>query len=93
MPATYLATNTYFKDKLTIAVSISVTGAGLAPTFMPVVCVYLLKTVGRSYTVLVLFGIALISIPCCLLLKPIKPEVVEKMLPKVERKTVRIVLF
>ncbi|KAJ8947358.1 hypothetical protein NQ318_002884 [Aromia moschata] len=74
MPATYLATYTYFKKRLTIAVSISATGASLASIFMPKVCDVLLTHLGRKYTVLVLFAISLLSLVGCFLFKPIKRE-------------------
>ncbi|CAH0561105.1 unnamed protein product [Brassicogethes aeneus] len=87
MPATYLATNTYFKKKLTVAVSISVTGASIGQIFMPKIIVLLLENIGRAYTILVLFGISLTSLPCCLLMKPLEKPIIENMLPRAEGKT------
>lgn len=73
LPAIYLATNTYFKKKLTLAASFSITGAGFSTIFMPLVCNKLLKHFGTTKaTVLILSAVSLIAIPCAMLLKPIK---------------------
>lgn len=72
MPATYLATYTYFKKRLTVAVSLSATGASLFLIFMPKVCDILLTRVGRKFTVLILFAISLLSLVGCYLLKTLK---------------------
>uniref|UniRef100_V5GMZ1 Monocarboxylate transporter n=1 Tax=Anoplophora glabripennis TaxID=217634 RepID=V5GMZ1_ANOGL len=69
MPATYLATYTYFKKRLTVAISLSATGASLFLIFMPKVCDILLTHVRRKYTVLILFTISLLSLVGCYLLK------------------------
>lgn len=71
MPSTYFAVNTYFKKRLTLATSFTVCGAGLPMVFMPKLCVFLLKNVGRKYTIMSFFGISLVSTICCFLLKPL----------------------
>lgn len=75
MPATYLATNSYFKKRLTLAVSISTTGASIFSVFSPKMCDLLLANVGRRYTVLILFSISLLSFIGCFLLKPVKKTI------------------
>ncbi|KAF7283224.1 hypothetical protein GWI33_001149 [Rhynchophorus ferrugineus] len=72
MPATYLATYSYFKKRLTIATSLSVTGASMAPIFMPKVTDILLSHFGRKITILFLFIISLFSLIGCFLLKPVE---------------------
>ncbi|KAJ8922539.1 hypothetical protein NQ315_007569 [Exocentrus adspersus] len=72
MPATYLATYTYFKKRLTVAVSLSATGATVCLIFMPKICDILLTHVGRKYTVLTLFAISLLSLVGCYLLKTLE---------------------
>ncbi|XP_030766427.1 monocarboxylate transporter 9-like [Sitophilus oryzae] len=74
MPATYLATYTYFKKRLTVATSLSVTGASMAPIFMPKICDILLTKFGRRFTVLFLFFVSLLSLIGCFLLKPVKQK-------------------
>ncbi|XP_044255844.1 monocarboxylate transporter 13-like [Tribolium madens] len=76
LPATYIATNTYFKKRLTLAVSFSVTGAGISNIFMPQVCYKLAKHLESAQsTIQILAAISLIGIICCFFLKPIKkPE-------------------
>ncbi|XP_060531883.1 monocarboxylate transporter 13-like isoform X3 [Cylas formicarius] len=74
MPVTYLATYTYFKKRLTIAVSLSVTGASISSIVMPKICDSLLTYGGRRTTVLILFGVSLLSLLACYLLKPIKSK-------------------
>ncbi|CAH1154539.1 unnamed protein product [Phaedon cochleariae] len=81
LPATYLATYSYFKKRLTLAVSISTTGASLASIFMPKVCDILLARLGRRNTVLVLFANSLLSLVGVFLLRPVRrndPVVVEE---------------
>ncbi|XP_057661392.1 monocarboxylate transporter 10-like [Diorhabda carinulata] len=78
MPATYLATNTYFKKRLTLAVSISTTGATLFSVISPKICDILVTKVGRKYTVLILFFISLLSFIGCLLLKPLPKKEVQR---------------
>ncbi|CAG9854141.1 unnamed protein product [Phyllotreta striolata] len=73
MPATYLATNSYFKKRLTLAVSISTTGASIFSIFSPKLCHLLVTNLGRKYTVLTLFSISLLSFIGCFLLKPLPP--------------------
>lgn len=72
MPATYLGTYMYFKKRLTIAVSLTVTSASLASIVLPKICDVLLNQVGRRYTVMLLFFISLLSFIGCCLLKPVK---------------------
>ncbi|XP_066145450.1 monocarboxylate transporter 13-like [Euwallacea fornicatus] len=72
MPATYLGTYIYFKKRLTIAVSLTITSASLSPIVIPKVCDVMLSLVGRKYTVLLLFGVSLFSFIGCLLLKPVR---------------------
>lgn len=73
LPATYLATNTYFKKRLTLAVSFSVTGASISYIIMPQVCHKLLAHLqSTKSTVLVLAALSTLGIACCFLLKPIK---------------------
>lgn len=73
LPATYIATNTYFKKRLTLAVSFSVTGAGISNIFMPQLCSKLAETLNSTQTtVQILAAISVVAIICCLLLKPIK---------------------
>lgn len=73
LPATYLATNTYFKKRLTLAVSFSVTGASISNMIMPHICRKLLESwEGTQGTVLTLAAISIVGIFCCFLLKPIK---------------------
>lgn len=73
LPATYLATNTYFKKRLTLAVSFSVTGASISNMIMPHLCRKLLESLeGTQGTVLTLAAISTVGIFCCFLLKPIK---------------------
>lgn len=84
-PALYLATNTYFKKRLTLAVSFSVTGTSLSPIFMPQVCNLLLNLYGTKYTILILFAISLHAFAGALLLRPLrkknrKVQEVERML-------------
>ncbi|XP_066245547.1 monocarboxylate transporter 5-like [Euwallacea similis] len=74
MPATYLGTYTYFKKRLTIAVSLTITSASLSPIVIPKVCDVMLTLVGRKYTVLLLFGISMFSFIGCLLLKPVQKK-------------------
>lgn len=74
MPATYLATYTYFKKKLTIVISLTVTSASLSSIIMPKICDILLTHIGRQYTVLLLFFISLMSFIGCFLLKPVQKE-------------------
>ncbi|CAG9761990.1 unnamed protein product [Ceutorhynchus assimilis] len=90
MPATYLATYTYFKKRLTIALSLTVTSASLSSIILPKICDKLLAQIGRKYVVLVLFAISLLSFIGCGLLKPVKkkkimtdmkPEVTKELLP------------
>lgn len=69
-----MATNTYFKKRLTLAISFTVTGASLSPIFMPQICNILLDLYGTKYTVLILSGIALHAYPCCLLLRPLEAK-------------------
>lgn len=83
MPATYLAVNSYFKKRLTLAISFQVTGVSIFPIFMPHVCNYLLQSVGTSGTVLLLSGVALHSIPAIMLLKPIEKKQQVKSFEKV----------
>lgn len=77
-PALYIATNSYFKKRLTLAMSFTVTGASLSPIFMPQICNILLNLYGTKYTVLLLYAISLHAFPCCLLLRPLKPKKVLK---------------
>lgn len=92
-PALYLATNTYFKKRLTLAVSFSVTGTSLSPIFMPQVCNLLLSLYGTKYTVLILFAISLHALAGALLLRPLrttkkrKLEETEHMLDDLEKNT------
>lgn len=73
LPATYLATNTYFKKRLTLAVSFSVTGASISNMIMPHICQKLLETLQSIQgTILTLAAISIIAIFCCFLLKPIQ---------------------
>ncbi|XP_023014227.2 monocarboxylate transporter 9 isoform X1 [Leptinotarsa decemlineata] len=74
LPATYLAQYSYFKKKLTLAVSISTTGASILAIFMPKICDILLLHQGRRNAVLVLFAISLLSLVGCVLMKPPTPE-------------------
>ncbi|KAG5861021.1 hypothetical protein JTB14_024431 [Gonioctena quinquepunctata] len=69
LPATYLATYSYFKKRLTLAVSISTTGASLLAIAMPKICDILLAHTERRYTVLILFAISLLSLLGCFLMK------------------------
>jgi hypothetical protein len=78
LPASYLATNTYFKKRLTLAVSFSVTGASISQIIMPQVCYKLLTHFqGTRGTVLVLAAISLVAIACCFLLKPLTKTLAE----------------
>ncbi|XP_072376357.1 monocarboxylate transporter 3-like [Diabrotica undecimpunctata] len=77
MPSTYLATNSYFKERLTLAVSISTTGASIFSIVSPKLCDILVSKVGRKYTVLVLFGLSLLSYVGCFLMRPIQRKKVE----------------
>ncbi|XP_048517615.1 monocarboxylate transporter 9 isoform X2 [Dendroctonus ponderosae] len=72
MPATYLGTYMYFKKRLTIAVSLTVTSASLSSIVLPKICDVLLNQVGRRYTVMLLFFISLLSFIGCFLLKPVR---------------------
>lgn len=72
MPALYLAVNTYFKEKLTLAVSLQVTGVGLTPIVFPYFCIFLLNNFGTKGTVLMLSSIAFHALPLAVLLRPIK---------------------
>lgn len=77
MPALYLATNTYFKKRLTLAVTFGVTGGSISLIFMPQICNLLLNQYGTKYTILILFAISLHAFPCCLLLRPLKLRKIE----------------
>uniref|UniRef100_A0AAR5QGG2 Major facilitator superfamily (MFS) profile domain-containing protein n=1 Tax=Dendroctonus ponderosae TaxID=77166 RepID=A0AAR5QGG2_DENPD len=72
MPATYLGTYMYFKKRLTIAVSLTVTSASLSSIVLPKICDVLLNQVGRRYTVMLLFFISVLSFIGCFLLKPVR---------------------
>lgn len=72
MPATYLATYSYFKKRLTAALSLTVTSASLSSIVVAITCDRLLSLVGRTYTVLLLFAVSLLSYIGCFLLKPVK---------------------
>ncbi|KAL1509070.1 hypothetical protein ABEB36_003868 [Hypothenemus hampei] len=89
MPATYLAVYCYFKKRLTIAVSLTVTSATLSTIIIPKICEKMYYRAGRKYTVLLLFVVSLFSFVGCFLLKPVKqqtktvkcvesPEIIEK---------------
>lgn len=83
MPALYLATNTYFKKRLTLAVTFGVTGGSVSLIFMPQICNLLLNQYGTKYTILILFAIALHAFPCCLLLRPLKLRRIDKCIKDV----------
>lgn len=72
MPATYLATYSYFKKRLTAALSLTVTSASLSSIVVAIICDRLLSLIGRTYTVLLLFAVSLLSYIGCFLLKPVK---------------------
>ncbi|XP_050308083.1 monocarboxylate transporter 13-like [Anthonomus grandis grandis] len=72
MPATYLAIYTYFKKRLTIATSLTVTSASVAPIILSKVLVLFLKSSGRKFTILVLFVMSLFSLIGCGLLRPLR---------------------
>ncbi|XP_031341180.1 monocarboxylate transporter 13-like isoform X1 [Photinus pyralis] len=65
-----LAINTYFKKRLTLAMSYSVTGTGLLPIVTPQVTNLLLANYNTQGTVLILAGISLHSLAGALLLRP-----------------------
>lgn len=81
MPAMYLSVNSYFKKRLTLAISFQITGVSIFPTFMPHVINILLENYGTNGTVLILTGIALHALPAIILLRPIK---IAQRLKKVE---------
>lgn len=74
MPATYLATYTYFKKRLTIAISLTVTSASLSSIVMPKMFHILLSKIGREHTILILSFMSLFSFVGCFLLKPVKKQ-------------------
>ncbi|RZC32316.1 uncharacterized protein BDFB_002007, partial [Asbolus verrucosus] len=79
LPASYMATNTYFKKRLTLAVSFSATGASISSILMPQLCNKLLAQLNSTQnTVLVLAAISLLAIVCCFLLKPIQTKTESK---------------
>ncbi|EFA01509.1 monocarboxylate transporter 13 [Tribolium castaneum] len=88
LPATYIATNTYFKKRLTLAVSFSVTGAGISNIFMPQVCYKLAKHLESAQsTVQILAAISLVGIVCCFFLKPIKKTEIKSDAEKCDNKS------
>lgn len=72
MPGMYIAVNSYFKRRLTLAISVQVTGASLTQIFMPQVCRFLLEEYDVQGTILILAGISLNAIPMAILLRPLK---------------------
>ncbi|KAK5644012.1 hypothetical protein RI129_007857 [Pyrocoelia pectoralis] len=66
-----LAINTYFKNRLTLAMSYSVTGTGLLPIITPQVTNILLTNYSTQGAVLILAGISLHSLAGALLLRPL----------------------
>ncbi|GJQ75164.1 hypothetical protein Trydic_g9768 [Trypoxylus dichotomus] len=72
MPATYMVVNSYFKERLTLAMSFQVTGSSIAGIFMPQICDFLLATFGITGTVLIFAGISFNAIPAAILLIPAK---------------------
>ncbi|KAK4887735.1 hypothetical protein RN001_004006 [Aquatica leii] len=67
-----LAKNVYFKKRLTLAMTCSVTGTGLLPIVMPQITTYLLNFYGTRNTILIFAAISYHSVIGALLLRPIK---------------------
>lgn len=72
MPGTYMVVNSYFKKRLTLAMSFQVTGSSIAGIFLPQICEFLLSHFGITGTVLIFAGISFHAIPAAILLKPAK---------------------
>ncbi|XP_065158225.1 monocarboxylate transporter 2-like isoform X1 [Atheta coriaria] len=70
MPGMYIAVNSYFKKRLTLAISLQVTGASLSQIFMPQVCDWLVKNYGVHGAVLILAAISFNALPLTILLRP-----------------------
>ncbi|KAF5305924.1 hypothetical protein FQR65_LT07535 [Abscondita terminalis] len=69
-----LAKNEYFKKRLTLAMSYSVTGTGLLPIVMPQITNFLLSSYGIKSTILVLAGVSYHSFIGALLLRPLRSK-------------------
>ncbi|KAF5274888.1 hypothetical protein FQA39_LY07070 [Lamprigera yunnana] len=72
MQAASFVKNSYFKKRLTLAISYSVTGTGLLPLIMPQITNFLLISYGTRGTILILAAISFHSIIGSLLLRPIR---------------------
>lgn len=79
MPGTYMVVNSYFKKRLTLAMSFQVTGASIAGVFMPQICDFLLTHFGITGTVLIFAGISFNAIPAAILLKPAKEIICDEI--------------
>lgn len=71
MPGTYIAVNTYFKERLTLAISFQVTGTSLVGIFMPQLCNYFLNKYDVEGTLLILAAISFHAIPAAMLFRPL----------------------
>ncbi|KAK9752911.1 Major Facilitator Superfamily [Popillia japonica] len=72
MPGTYMVVNSYFKKRLTLAMSFQVTGSSIAGIFLPQICEFLLSHFGITGTAIIFAGISFHAIPAAILLKPAK---------------------
>ncbi|KAI4463682.1 monocarboxylate transporter [Holotrichia oblita] len=79
MPGTYMVVNSYFKKRLTLAMSFQVTGSSIAGIFLPQICEFLLAHFGITGTVLIFAGISFNAIPAAILLKPAKEIVCDEL--------------
>lgn len=74
-----MVVNSYFKKRLTLAMSFQITGASISGIIMPQICSILLDNYSITGTVLVFTGIALNAIPAAMLIKPTKGVVRGKL--------------
>ncbi|KRT80451.1 membrane transporter, partial [Oryctes borbonicus] len=79
MPGTYMVVNSYFKKRLTLAMSFQVTGSSIVGVFMPQMCDFLLAHYGITGTVLIFAGISFNAIPAAILLVPAKEIVCDEI--------------